>query len=259
MKLPPAFKSLLITLLIFVGTFAARAEPDPSFHLYLLIGQSNMAGRGVVDEESSQTNAKVLTFTKAREWAPAADPIHFDKPSAGVGPGVAFGKHMAALDTSVRIGLIPCAVGGTSIKAWVPGAEDKATRTHPYSDMVERVVEARKAGVIKGIIWHQGESDRNSATGYAKLLSELVGRLRSEFGEELPFVSGELSSFNPKDDEPTQRLNAELHSLERSLKRYACISSEGLGHKGDKLHYDAAAARVLGKRYAEKLAELQRP
>jgi hypothetical protein len=233
------------------------AAPDPSLHLYLLIGQSNMAGRGAVDDESKRTEPRVVMLTKSLEWAPAADPLHFDKPSAGVGPGLAFGKRMAAAAPGARIGLIPCAVGGTSIKVWVAGAEDKATKTHPYSDMLVRVSEAQKAGVLKGIIWHQGESDRASAAGYGALLQDLVSRLRRDLKSDVPFVAGEISSFDPKLDDVTKTFNATLHSLEGAVPRYGCISSEGLSHKGDNLHYDSTAARTLGNRYAEKMLELQ--
>ena len=97
---------------------AAASRPDPQFHLYLLIGQSNMAGRGPVDAESKVAHPRVLMLNKNREWVSATDPLHFDKAVAGVGPGLAFGKQMAEANPRVRIGLIPCAVGGTPISAW---------------------------------------------------------------------------------------------------------------------------------------------
>ncbi|MFC1509000.1 sialate O-acetylesterase, partial [Candidatus Omnitrophota bacterium] len=50
------------------------------FHLYLLIGQSNMAGRGEVGDQDRQSHPRVFTLNKDNIWIPAADPIHFDKP-----------------------------------------------------------------------------------------------------------------------------------------------------------------------------------
>ena len=56
------------------------------FHLFLLVGQSNMAGRGAVTEEDRNPDPRVLMLTRDRAWIPAADPLHFDKPKiAGVG------------------------------------------------------------------------------------------------------------------------------------------------------------------------------
>jgi len=90
---------------------------DTRFCLYLLIGQSNMAGRGEVEPEDRVAHPRVLALDRENRWAPAVEPIHFDKPIAGVGPGRAFGVAMAERDPSVRIGLIPCAAGGSPIAA----------------------------------------------------------------------------------------------------------------------------------------------
>jgi len=128
--------------------------------LYLLIGQSNMAGRGLIDSNTNQEeNASVLMLTKNGAWVPAKHPLHFDKPQmVGIGPGLAFGLAMLENSKSI-IGLIPCAVGGTSINKWIPGAYDSATKTHPFDDAKIRLEKALESGNLKGIIWHQGESD----------------------------------------------------------------------------------------------------
>lgn len=240
------------------------AQPDPDFHLYPLIGQSNMAGRGKLDAESRTAIPSVAVLTKDLKWQPATDPLHFDKPIAGVGPGLTFGKRMAEASPQARIGLIPCAVGGTPIAAWQPGAADDATKTHPYDDMLARVREARKAGVLKGIVWHQGETDRDASATYGQKLTDLIVLLRRELqAPEVPFVAGEISDFRPVDENGedgaarVKKFNDVVQGLAKTIKQYACVSSEGLAHIGDALHYDTASARVLGKRYAEKMIGLQ--
>lgn len=258
MKFPLSLHGLFALVLLGFAAPFGYAAPDANFHLYLLVGQSNMAGRGAVDAESKKADPRILMLTKALEWVPATDPMHFDKPVAGVGPGLAFGKSMAAQAPAARIGLIPCAVGGTSIKLWVPDAFDSVTRTHPYSDMFDRLKAAQKEGVLKGIIWHQGEADRIAPDTYGPLLRDLVSRMRKDCGAEVPFVAGEISSFESNTTELTQRLNAAIHSLEGKIERFQCVSSEGLSHKGDGVHYDTASARSLGERYAEKMRELQK-
>jgi len=256
-------KTSFLPLTLILSTLAAinvlGQTPDPNFHLYLLIGQSNMAGRGLVDLESKQTDPRVEMLTKELTWKTASDPVHFDKGSAGVGPGLSFGKEMAKANPKVRIGLIPCAVGGTSIKAWAPGMLDESTKTHPYDDMLKRVQEAQKAGVLAGIIWHQGESDQHSKLDYGQSLANLIGLLRKDLkSPAVPFVAGELSSFNPKGANGTKKFNEVVQGLATKVENYACVSGEGLKDKGDRLHYDATSARILGKRYAEKMIELQK-
>jgi hypothetical protein len=224
--------------------------------LYVLIGQSNMAGRGEIDSLSKTCYSKdVLVLTKAGVWETAQHPLHFDKPIAAVGPGLMFGSELAK-QTSHKIGLVPCAVGGSSISVWRPGAFDVATKTHPYNDAINRINIAMKTGTLKGIIWHQGESDRLTYTheAYLNELTELINRLRVVAGNpELPFIAGELGYF-VKD---TEAFNKNLHRLPMMIKNTAVVSAEGLTHKGDDLHFNSRSAELLGKRYAAAMLELQ--
>jgi len=226
-------------------------------HLYLLIGQSNMAGRGTVEDVDRTPDPRILVLTQALAWQPASEPLHFDKPGiTGVGPGLAFARAMAQ-QTEVRIGLIPCAVGGTSIRAWEPGAADQATSTHPYDDMLVRARAALAAGVLTGIIWHQGEADRADAS-YGEKLTALVQRVRSDLAAPaVPFVAGELAAFRPEVEETTRGFNTRLNALVATIPHFAVITAAGTTDKGDQLHFDAASARLLGGRYAEAMRRLQ--
>ncbi len=251
----------LIPVALCVVVLAAPALPaavDGDFELYLLIGQSNMAGRGPVDAQSKEADAHVLMLNEERQWVPAVDPLHFDKPGAGVGPGLAFGKAIAAASPGKRIGLIPCAVGGTSITVWVPGAADAATKTHPYDDMLVRATAALGQGVLKGILWHQGESNRGAASAYAAELTALVARLRHDLAApEVPFVAGELALFNHDNEQSTTAFNVILHGLEGKLAHYAVASAAELNDRGDHLHFDTPSAHTLGARYAAAMLTLQ--
>ncbi len=111
---------LVFASLLFALT-SARADEPSDLRLVLLIGQSNMAGRGKVAPADQVTHPRILMLDKALAWVPAKDPVHFDKPGmAGVGLASAFARSMAEHEPEARIGLIPCAVGGTSISQWAP-------------------------------------------------------------------------------------------------------------------------------------------
>ena len=59
-------------------------------NIFLLIGQSNMAGRGKLDDVSELVHPDLFMF-RAGQWLPAAEPLHTDKPRiAGVGLGMSF-------------------------------------------------------------------------------------------------------------------------------------------------------------------------
>ena len=105
MKFPRLIQALVLALLGCVILPQGGAEPDASLHLYLLVGQSNMAGRGTLDEESKKTDPRILMLTRELQWQPAADPLHFDKPIAGVGPGLAFAKTIAEKNNNGIVGI----------------------------------------------------------------------------------------------------------------------------------------------------------
>ena len=67
-------------------------------------------------------------------------------------PGYTFSKTMLATAKGISIGLVVNAKGGTSIKAWSAGSKF-------YMEALRRTKIARRTGVLKGILWHQGESD----------------------------------------------------------------------------------------------------
>lgn len=233
-------------------------QPDPNFEMYILAGQSNMAGRGyITDAYKTVGNDKVLMLTKDGKWVKAKHPLHFDKPVAGVGPGLAFGMEMANANPNVRIGLIPTAVGGSPIESWLPGALDRATNTHPYDDAVERIKLAMQSGVIKGIIWHQGESNSNrpeQVKAYLEQLKELIGRFRKLVGnDKLPFVAGELGRYRT-----FGHINDEIDKLPTTVPYTAVATTENLVHRGDTLHFDSPSADELGRRYAAKMLMLQK-
>lgn len=229
------------------------------FDIYLLLGQSNMAGRGKIGAEDKTSHPRVLMFTLENRWEPAVEPITHDKPGMlGVGPGLAFGKIMAEKDPEVTIGLISCAVGGTPLKRWQHGGD-------LYSNAVQRARIALHNGILKGILWHQGESDSgttNNANTYGERLAEMILDLRADLqAPNVPFVVGQIGEFlydrGPEHSQYPRVVNDALAKLPEKVPATACASSKGLKDKGDMLHFDAASQRELGKRYAAEMLRLQ--
>lgn len=247
----------LYTLLLVLPLLSQSKELD----LYLLIGQSNMAGRGEVTPEDRKKPQRVWTLDKENQWVPAQSPIHFDKKVAGVGPGRTFGIEMAEQSRSAEIGLIPCAVGGTSIRIWVPGGFDKKTEVYPYDDMLKRLKVAMESGTVKGVLWHQGEADGKMGERgkYEPALVELIERVRAECGDpDLPFVIGQLGQFEGRPwSEGRTKVDGAHQAVAEKVANVGFVSSAGLKDKGDQTHFSAEAARELGKRFAAKMIELQ--
>ncbi|MEI6073903.1 MAG: sialate O-acetylesterase [Verrucomicrobiae bacterium] len=218
--------------------------------LFLLIGQSNMAGRGVVEPQDQVTNPHIFMLTQYYEWLLAKDPVHFDRPALiGVGLCSEFARTLVKDDPKITVGLIPCAVGGTSLGEWKPGGE-------LYTNAIVRAREAMKNGNLVGILWHQGESDiPGNPETYNERFAAMIQQLRSDLhAENVPVIVGELGHYLTQPN--AAKLRTVLSELPKSLPICGFVSSEGLTPKVDNLHFDAPSLRTFGARYAAVWIEM---
>ena len=219
--------------------------------IMLLIGQSNMAGRGLPNEVDSVADERIEMFRDG-QWQRAVEPLHDDKETAGVGLAMSCASAYLEAFPQARIGLVPAAVGGTPLSRWMPG-----------EDLYERALaiarEALGGGALKAILWHQGETDAQHlerAQSYGQRLAEMVGTLRQALdATDVPFVVGGLGDFLAV--HPTcihyGLVNDALQNL--NVDRCGFASAAGLG-EFDGIHFDSAALRILGQRYATELLRL---
>lgn len=218
--------------------------------LFLLIGQSNMSGRGVVEPPDREVIPRVYTLDKDLAWVPAVDPIQLEKIS-GVSLGRTFGRTLVAANPAMAIGLIPSAVGASSLEMWKRGGE-------LYENAVRRTRAALKAGRLRGILWHQGEGDgiiESDALTYSGRWTAFIQALRADLeAPHVPVIVGELCrSIYERPDRKTKfafQVNAQLALLPLSVPHCGFVSSAGLTDKGDHVHFDAPSQRELGRRYA---------
>jgi len=116
---------------------------------------------------------------------------------------------------------------------------------------------AKQYGVIKAVLWHQGESDANEKDipHYKDRLAALFTRFRSiAANADLPVLIGELGSFS-KDKEHFNLINKSLHEYSSGDKNSAVISTADLKDRGDSLHFNSKGQRTMGQRFAEAYLE----
>ena len=228
---------------------------NKQLNIFLLIGQSNMYGCGNMAEVRPLKHPQVSMYQGGR-WIPAGDPLHVDAPDdPRVGLGMSFAT--ALLDTypHAEIGLLQCAVGGTPLRRWSPGAD-------LYEKAVALVRLASSGGILKGILWHQGESDSDSeaaASTYGSRLVEMIESLRRDlYAQQIPFISGELGRFLANTERFTfyDLVNRQLNELKETVPLYGCVSSERLSDSGDSLHFNAQSLYSLGTRYAQEYVRI---
>lgn len=244
--------------------YLQKTEEEPKKELvwvFMQAGQSNMAGRGQVEPQDTIPDERIFTINEKNELILAKEPIHFYEPTrAGLGNGLSFARTLLKeIPENISILLLPTAVGGSSISQWLNDEEHRGVQL--YSNFREKLETGKSHGEIKGILWHQGESDTSSPEKievYQNQLSRLFAMFREDAGNtHLPIIIGELGSFS-KNNEKWQALNAKVTQYVDFDADAYLIKTSDLHHKGDSVHFDSEGQRIMGQRYAKKYVEILR-
>ncbi len=267
----------------------ATAAPNPNFHIYIAYGQSNIAGNGdIVPSEdqdkysekflmlashnanASQRSGKTNQSIKTGEWYTAIPPMFH--PFENLSPADYFGRAMVDSLPGVTVGIIPVAIGAVSIRAFDKDQYEsyfkgdgkdimswgwpKDYDNNPPGRILELAKKAKEVGVIKGFIFHQGESDGTDAnwrkTVY-KTYKDVIDALGLD-ENEVPFVAGELLQ---EGQNCCSSKNGGIAQLKQNFKKFGLASSKGLqGNGKDPYHFGRAGVIELGKRYCSEMLKL---
>ncbi len=231
---------------------------EPTFHVFLLLGQSNMAGYPKADDADKveDERVKVLGFDdcadtgrKKDEWDIAAPPLH-DCWNGALGPGDHFAKTLIdTIPEGDTIGLVPCAISGEKIETFMKNGGSK------YDWIVSRARLAQDAGgVIEGMLFHQGESNNGDSSWPGKV-NTLVQDLRTDLGlGSAPFLAGELPYGGG-----CAGHNTLVNQLPSVVDNAYVVSAEGLvvdpADTQWNLHFDHDSLVTFGQRYAQTMMD----
>jgi len=242
----------IFVLSLFQSTTLAESQVNSDkmkHHIYLLIGQSNMAGRAKYSDKEKEVIPNAFLLNDKNEWTGANNPlnrfstIRKDIKMQKMNPGYYFAKTMLSKQKDISIGLVVNAKGGSRISQWKKGSQF-------FKGAVSRTKAAMKTGTLKGILWHQGESDHTNDK-YLQSLETFVKDLREALGQgDVPFVAGEIK-------QEVKLINDQLNKLPSVLKNTDVVSSKGL-KTYDKWHFDSTSVKTFGQRYAETMLKLQK-
>jgi hypothetical protein len=270
------FKLLLGALLLIVGL--PGFAQDKNFYIFLCFGQSNMEGNARYEAQDTTVDERfrVLQAVDCPELHRTKDTWYTAKPplcrcKTGLTPADYFGRTMLEhLPAKVKIGIINVSVAGSKIEVfdkdhyqtYMSTAPDwmknmvAEYQGNPYQRLVELAKMAQKAGVIKGILLHQGESNTNDSlwtmkvkSVYDNLINDLYLKAKS-----VPLLAGEL--VNADQGGACASMNRIIATLPNVIPNAHVISSAGCTCAKDKLHFTAEGARKLGRRYGVKMLAL---
>lgn len=260
----------------------AFAQPDPDFHIFLCFGQSNMVGQAPIEACDMTVSDRFLMMSPVgcdqhpkHEWSVAVPPLC--RCDTKLGPVDYFGRTLLEyLPENVRVGVIVVAVDGTAIdlfhpnkyKAYVRKVYEtqslnyQANQINAYDDrnplqaLLTCAKLAQQDGVIKGVIMHQGETGAHDDDYYwRKSVKEVYQNILKELNlsaDSVPFFAGEAVRGDVRNPGQCANANTSIGKLPKVITSPCyVISSEGCSWASDRLHFDAAGYRELGKRYAE--------
>ena len=268
-----------VVLMSFVMFGSAQAAVDPNFYIFLCFGQSNMEGAARPEAEDLKSPGPRFLLMPAVDdaqrgrtmgkWCEAAAPLC--RPNTGLTPADWFGRTLIeTLPDHIRVGVIHVAIGGIRIEGFMPDQIAEYVKTapgwmkgmleaygnNPYERLVTLAKRAQQDGVIKGVLMHQGESNTGDPEWAQKVQSvydHLLGDLQLK-PEEVPLLAGEVVQANGEGQ--CVAMNKQIDELPKTLHTAHVVSSTGCSNGPDKLHFDAAGYRELGRRYGEKMLEL---
>lgn len=226
-------------------------------HSFLLIGQSNMAGRGFLNEAVEIDSSRIKLLKNGR-WQPFFRPINPDRGFSGVNLAESFAEKYSQ-KYNVDTGLICCADGGTSLMQWKPGGL-------LYDNAVNNARLAERTSTIAGVLWHQGEADCSLQyyPTYAKRLTELFNALRKDLNlYDVPILIGGLGDFlKDRESSPDLKnypyINNALKEVAQNNDMIGFVSARGYASNGDNLHFNAKSLHNFGLRYFDEFEKLRK-
>ncbi len=229
-------------------------------HSILIIGQSNMAGRGypMPYEFLDNCGGKLLVARNGR-WQTMFRPVNPDRQFSGSCLAESFAKAYYLDHPDVSVGIIPCADGGTSLSQWEEGSL-------LFDSAVACAKLAMRTSRLAAILWHQGEGDcgEEDTRLYFDRITAMMNALRRHLqAEDVPLVIGGLGDYLVKYPAPNlgqwySHINAQLMRYAESDDRVAFASAVGLTPNPDNLHFNHASLMEFGLRYYAAFRTLEK-
>ena len=276
-------KILAQVIILWLSATVCFAQ-DQNLHVYLAFGQSNMSGVSPITKDDLTHNPRFLVLRAAEFPSQKMGRFYMASPplgnsGAGIGPMDFFGRTMVdSLPDSIRVAIANVSIGGQSIDLfdkdryqdyielmlrettdhwWVPYLEEYG------GNMYQRLVDigkiAKQKGVIKGILFHQGEADAyrdDWPVRVRKVYRDLMADLQLD-STKVPFLMGEFVT-SEKGGQMGWRNPMVARAVEMIPNAHLISAKDcpAINENGIFIHFTREGYEMLGKRYAETMLRL---
>ena len=265
-------KTLLLAPLL---TLVIRTEAF-AIDVYIVAGQSNGWRISHLRQKSGGAGGQKVHYfgmkCVSEPIRPDVEPVLTALDHSTMGAGLAEGLLDLSNNDVVFVQYCRCGAGlwNRAANGWWPGGDPPAGKVHNdglYGSFLKYVTHCRQVieqqrGLdweLKGLCWHQGESDSNRPVAdYGRDLEHLFWRFRHDLGEALPIVVGHIRELNDGD----RAVNMLFDRLASADPLLAAVPTRDLPFAPDRdgipdVHISREGCHELGRRMALALAEIQ--
>ncbi len=229
---------MLSAAALLIAIAAGTRADDKPVHIFILSGQSNMAG---------------------------------------MNPKLGFEPETAKLFPDAEVLYFKVARGGQPIRLWLAEWNDIAAKHgleaksngpvyyEPILQQYKKLLAAHSKPASVTFCWMQGERDARErlSAAYADAMQQLITNLRRDLQQpEMNFVIGRLSDFGKPDDQHWQHVREAQVEVATGDEHGAWVDCDDLndkdrnGAKFNDLHYTKEGYELLGRRYARQAKAL---
>ena len=237
------------------------------YDVILLVGQSNMQGRGAQfldrDEWPGIDQFPAANKPDAGRIVPAVDPLQHPGTIIEATPAslaIPFAREYRRKHPGRRVLLVPAAYGATAFSSTTGAHWDWTVTTGtPLAPLAvqqakDALAAAGPSARFAGILWHQGEGDLSISDQYADKLDGLIDYLRSELNApEVPVVVGQMSMDRGYSASREEVDAAHQQTPARVVRSAFAPSPRGLHNPGDATHFSTRALDIIGRNFYQGL------
>ncbi|CAM9722776.1 unnamed protein product, partial [Ectocarpus fasciculatus] len=181
--------------------------------------------------------------------------------NTGVGPGNSFAKEILN-DTLRHVGLVPAAVGATSLEEWMPEYYAK-DQLGPDSK-----ISTRAGSAIGGILWYQGcndaaDSEHVAQTLYPKRFPRFMSFVReadrlAASADRIPVVTVAITSTRPMLTHIKTIRRYQLNQAQLDVPNLAVVDAQGAALSKDSIHLECKSYVLLGYLLKKQMVALKK-